>query len=179
MLQLAVAFYLNNWQSCWCQITQRHTWIGSCSGCLTGCNNVARSSGSSRISSCRWSCIDCHCNSVSDILMFITLKLQKSYTHWKFSHMRSHSLRHHSLEIKNVSIFVHRKQYKNTSHSICRRENRSTSGNLYLTGSLWVSESAYIGRTYVNVTTRRILNKRFCMWCHIADVIIGGLSNHR
>jgi len=73
MLRLTVAFYLNKWQSWWCQITQWHTWIGSCSRCLTVCNNVDRSSGSNRISSCRWSCIDCRCNSVRDILMFITL----------------------------------------------------------------------------------------------------------
>jgi len=131
MLQLTVVFYMNNSQSWWCQITQQHTWISICSGCLTGCNNVSRSSGSSRTAGCRWSCIDCSCNSVSDILMFITLKLQKSYINWKFSHMGWYCLIHRSLEMKEnvVAIFVHRKQYKNTCHSICRRENRRKSGN--------------------------------------------------
>jgi len=96
------SYHQNAW---WCQITQRHTWIGSCIRCLTGCNNVSRSSGSSRITSCRWSSIDCPCNSVSDILMLFTLKLQKSYTNWKFSHMRWYCFMHWSLEIKICCLY--------------------------------------------------------------------------
>jgi len=78
-----------NWQSWWCQITQLHTWICSCGGCFTVCNNVGRSSGSSRVIRCRCSCIDYPCNKVSDILWFITWALAIILNQIKFINKRT------------------------------------------------------------------------------------------
>ena len=93
---------VNKQNAWWCQTTQRHTWIGSCSSCLTGCNNVVRSSGSSCITSCRWSSIDCPCNSVSIISWGLS--------HWSFGNLtRTENLPHamilfHALITRNKNM---------------------------------------------------------------------------
>ena len=93
---------VNKQNAWWCQTTQRHTWIGSCSSCLTGCNNVVRNSGTSRITSCRWSSIDCPCNSVSIISWGLS--------HWSFGNLtRTENLPHamilfHALITRNKNM---------------------------------------------------------------------------